>query len=96
MSYLRLNILIGIGRELAKALVSCNAEKVYAVSKTKANLDSLILEEPSIVPVELDISDWNEVRNVISKLGRIDGLVNNAGIAILESFFNIKPETFDR
>ena len=74
----------GIGREIAKQLAS-EGFKVFAgdiafdsVKNDKEQLD--------IVPLELDVSSlesWNKaVKEILDKEGRIDVLVNNAGINI--------------
>lgn len=85
----------GIGRELAKAFSLGKAEKVFALSRTKSHLDDLIKECPCIVPVPVDLTDWNFTKSAVESLGPVDILVNNAGTAILESFLKIKPESFD-
>ena len=70
----------GIGRELAKDVAKLGGE-VYAVSKTKENLDSLAKESERIHPVVADLSDWNNTRVVLEKLDVMDGVVNNAGVS---------------
>ncbi|XP_053407544.1 L-xylulose reductase-like [Mercenaria mercenaria] len=69
----------GIGRGVAIAL-SQSGCKVYAVSRTKSALDTLVEEYPSIVPIEADLCNWDDTRVIIEKLEALDGLVNNAGI----------------
>ena len=69
----------GIGRGIAIALVKSGAN-VYALSKTKANLDSLLKEEPNIQPIHQDLSDWDATRNVVDNIAVLDGLVNNAAV----------------
>ncbi|KAK7576213.1 hypothetical protein V9T40_012499 [Parthenolecanium corni] len=86
----------GIGYDIAKAFVKCGAEKVFALSKTKANLDKLAAESPLIVPVCVDLGDWNAARKAVESLGPIDVLINNAAVAECDSFFDVKPESIDR
>ncbi|XP_067005950.2 L-xylulose reductase [Anabrus simplex] len=83
----------GIGRELVKALVKCGAE-VTALSRTKSHLDTLAQEVP-VKTVCVDLSDWAATHAAVEAIGPVDCLVNNAAVAILESFLNIKPESFD-
>lgn len=52
-------------------------------------------EESAIIPICVDVNDWNSTRNAVESLGPIDVLVNNAGIAILEPFMEVTPEHFD-
>ena len=68
----------GIGRALVKALVKSGG-KVYALSRTKEPLDSLVKYSDKIYPVVIDISDWDRTRSVVEKLDTFDGVVNNAG-----------------
>ena len=63
------------------SLARCGV-KVYVLSKTKANLDNLIAEEPSIEPVHQDLSNWEETRETIEGLGEINGLINCAAVCL--------------
>lgn len=55
----------------------------------------MVAESPLIVPVCVDIGDWNATRKAVEKLGPIDILVNNAAVSKSESFFGVKPETIN-
>ncbi|CAG0880379.1 unnamed protein product [Cyprideis torosa] len=90
----------GIGRALVKRLYGIGAQ-VIALSKTKDFLESLKSECPDIQIVQQDLSNWNETRERVEwrpleSLPSVDGLVNNAGISILEPFLEVKEETFDK
>ncbi|XP_045188242.2 L-xylulose reductase-like [Mercenaria mercenaria] len=69
----------GIGRGVAIALSESGC-KVYALSRTKSTLDTLVEEHPSIVPIVADLCEWDDTREKLEKLEVLDGLVNNAGI----------------
>ncbi|XP_053407542.1 L-xylulose reductase-like [Mercenaria mercenaria] len=69
----------GIGRGVAIAL-SQSGCKVYALSRTKSTLDTLVEEYSSIAPIEADLCNWDDTRAKLEKLEALDGLVNNAGI----------------
>ena len=69
---------------------------VYALSKTKKNLDLLTSEEKNITSICVDLSDWNATKYALENLPPIHCLVNNAGIAILGPFLEAKPEEFDK
>nr|CAD7461877.1 unnamed protein product [Timema tahoe] len=86
----------GIGRDLVKRLLEYGAE-VVAISRTKKHLDSLEEEVKTIKlkTIHADLSDWNTARRAAQEAGPIDCLVNNAAVAILEPFFDIKPESID-
>lgn len=84
----------GIGRTIATELLKCGAQ-VLALSRTKADLDSLKEEHPTIDVVLCDLSNWEEARTVIEGLGAIDLLVNNAAVAVCEPCLVAKPDDFD-
>ncbi|XP_023676230.1 L-xylulose reductase [Paramormyrops kingsleyae] len=85
----------GIGRAAALALARGGAE-VIAVTRTQADLDSLVSECPSIKPVCVDLSDWDATDVALKDLGPVDLLVNNAAVGILTPFLEVTPEQFDR
>lgn len=85
----------GIGREITKLLVSCNA-KVIAVSKTALKLDLLKQELPSITIVCVDLSDWNATRDALKPFSNnVELLVNNAGYAKCTPLGEITEEECD-
>lgn len=77
----------GIGRAVALKFAREGA-KVVAVSRNSSLLDSLIAEaakeEGAVIKIVADISNETECRRVIeetlSRYGRLDTLVNNAGL----------------
>ena len=86
----------GIGRAIAIALARSGAN-VYALSKTKANLDSLIKEVPTVQPIHVDLQDWNETRKVVDEIEQLDGLVNNAAILpVHEDAVDVSKEVIDQ
>ncbi|XP_026172285.1 L-xylulose reductase [Mastacembelus armatus] len=84
----------GIGRATALALASCGA-KVIAVTRTQADLNSLVQECESITPVCVDLSDWVATEAALQEVGPIDLLVNNAAYATLQPFLEVTPDQFD-
>ena len=70
----------GIGRAVAVALSDAGC-KVYALSRTKSTLDTLVEKDSTIIPIVADLCDWEGTREKLEKLEVLDGLVNNAGIA---------------
>lgn len=84
----------GIGRETAIVLAEYGAE-VVAISRTHADLESL----KTIIgcqTIQADLSLPQEARRAAEEAGDIDLLVNNAGISILQSFFETTVEAFDQ
>ena len=53
--------------------------EVYALSRTKATLETLQAECPGIHVIQQDIANWDETRKKIEVLPLISLLVNNAG-----------------
>ncbi|XP_012672818.2 L-xylulose reductase [Clupea harengus] len=84
----------GIGRATVLALARCGAE-VTAVTRTQADLNSLVLECPSIRPVCVDLSEWETTEAALKDIGPVDLLVNNAACAMLQPFLEVTPEQFD-
>lgn len=85
----------GIGRGIVIELWRSGAE-VMAMSNNLENLVKLKNEYPAIGTTHVDLCDWNETRKVLSALGPFDGLVNSAGIIIMESFIDCTPDSFDK
>lgn len=87
----------GIGRATSLALARCGAE-VTAVTRTQADLDTLLLECPSIRPVCVDLADWDATAAALSDdiIGPVDLLVNNAAATSLSSFLEVTPTEFDK
>ncbi|XP_076305659.1 L-xylulose reductase-like isoform X3 [Tachypleus tridentatus] len=84
----------GIGQAIAKKLVECQAE-VIAVSKTKAHLDVLKAELPSIKTVCVDLSNWEATEEALKDIGPVDLLVNNAGVSRCQSLGDITADAID-
>jgi NAD(P)-dependent dehydrogenase (short-subunit alcohol dehydrogenase family) len=92
----------GIGRATALALVDEGAH-VVAVGRDEVKLAGVRTEasEPERLDVAVaDVSLPGQARQMIAtaaeRLGGVDVLVNGAGIAYLESLFDITEETWDR
>jgi NAD(P)-dependent dehydrogenase (short-subunit alcohol dehydrogenase family) len=84
----------GIGRDIVQYLIrECNAN-VIALSRTQADLDSL-REECDCEVVQVDLADVQATQRAIEAIDRVDLLVNNAGVAILEPFLTASVEAFD-
>lgn len=87
----------GIGRDLCERLDVLGAT-VYAISRSVEPLNELKATNPRIIIVQLDLSVWSSTRIELEKLFKnvkIDGLVNNAGIAICKPFMELNEKDFD-
>lgn len=71
----------GIGRALVEALLERGARKVYAATrKPEALADLAAASKGRVIPLQLDITDANQVENAVAQAGDVEVLVNNAGI----------------
>lgn len=96
----QLNIIFlsGIGRDLVKELLNVGA-KVIGVSRSGGPLNELKeeLKGANFQAIQLDLSDWNKTRETLSNLDvKLDGLVNNAGIAIIKPFSELTEDDYDQ
>lgn len=83
----------GIGREIARHLVACNAE-VLALSRTASDLVSL-QDETGCETICVDLGDVVATHEALAAAGDVELLVNNAGISILEPFLDVTVAAFD-
>ncbi|KAI5934076.1 L-xylulose reductase isoform X2 [Manis javanica] len=84
----------GIGRSTVQALHSAGAQ-VVAVSRTRADLDSLVRECPGVEPVCVDLGNWEATEQALGSVGPVDLLVNNAAVALLQPFLEVTKEACD-
>jgi NAD(P)-dependent dehydrogenase (short-subunit alcohol dehydrogenase family) len=84
----------GIGREIASMLHRFNAQ-VVALSRTEKDLQSL-KEEIGCDTIVAELGDAEAARRAAEEAGKIDHLVNNAAIAILEPFLKTTVEAWDK
>lgn len=84
----------GIGREIASMLHRFNAQ-VVALSRTENDLQSL-KEEIGCETIVAELGDPDAARRAAQEAGKIDLLVNNAAIAILEPFLETTVESWDK
>jgi L-xylulose reductase len=80
----------GIGREVAKQLIACGAE-VFAMGR-----DRDALAELGCHAVSVDVADQEQLATVLAELPVMHGLVNCAGISILESATQVSAQAFDQ
>ncbi|MGW1991257.1 SDR family oxidoreductase [Embleya sp. NPDC001921] len=71
----------GLGRAFTRALVERGARTVYAGAR-----DPSTVTDPGVTPIELDITDPDQVADVARRLDDVDLLVNNAGVSRSASF----------
>jgi NAD(P)-dependent dehydrogenase (short-subunit alcohol dehydrogenase family) len=91
----------GIGAAIARALMAQGAT-VHGIDRDPVGLESLAHEFPGrFIPYEADLADREATDRMLVLLGtalagRCDVLVNNAGIARVQSFVTTEDELLDR
>lgn len=94
----------GIGRAIAKKFAKHGYQVVvnYWQSEDQAFAlrDELIAQGSSVIAVQADVSDLDSVQKMVKKamdcFGKIDVLINNAGIAEMKLFTDIRPSYWNR
>ena len=88
----------GLGRACAIALAEAGANLVI-ISRTKKDLDevSKIIKKlrSKCKSYVCDITNYNEIKEIINKQAKIDILVNNAGNNIPEHFTKVKTKNME-
>jgi len=88
----------GLGRACAIALAEAGANLII-ISRTKKDLDevSKVIKKlrSKCRSYVCDITNYNEIKDIISKQAKIDILVNNAGNNIPEHFTKVKTKNME-
>jgi len=92
----------GIGRELTFLLAETGA-RVVPTARTDADLDALAAEARSkgfaVFPQKLDVLDVASIKAAVAAIvaahGRIDVLVNNAGLGFARAAFDVSEADWD-
>jgi NAD(P)-dependent dehydrogenase (short-subunit alcohol dehydrogenase family) len=84
----------GIGRDLVVTLANQGAT-VYALTKTPELLLQLQKELPSVKPILVDLSNWEETKAALETIEAVDHVVNNAGVAVSKPLLETTGEEFD-
>jgi NAD(P)-dependent dehydrogenase (short-subunit alcohol dehydrogenase family) len=71
----------GIGRAIAEALLAKGAKKVYAAVRDVDTLGDL-RSDARIVPLQLDVTDAEQVRTAAALASDVDLVISNAGVAL--------------
>ncbi len=88
----------GLGKACAIALAEAGANLII-ISRTKNDLDNVsrIVKKYKVKckPYVCDITNYNQIKSIINKQGRIDILINNAGTNIPEHFTKVKKKNME-
>ena len=95
-------LVTGAGKGLGKACALALAEagtNLILISRTKKDLDNVSKKAKKFkVKCEsyvCDVTDYEELKEVVNKQNRIDVLINNAGTNIPEHFLEVKTENME-
>src|SRR6187402_386919 len=93
---------VGIGRTVALLLAQQGASVVIN-GRDEKKLETAFKSFPSgskVLAVAADVSDSQQAAMLIEKtiahFGRLDALINNAGVSLNADFANTKPEVFKK
>jgi 3-oxoacyl-[acyl-carrier protein] reductase len=94
----------GIGTHIAKALARAGAKVVVNYASSQASADQVVAEIRAAggeaIAVRADVSKTSEVKalfdTTIAQFGKVDLLINNAGIAIYKMIKDTTDDDFDR
>ncbi|SDR09509.1 3-oxoacyl-[acyl-carrier protein] reductase [Chryseobacterium soldanellicola] len=94
----------GIGAEVAKKIAEAGAKVIVNFAGSKADADNVVEEIKKkggdAIVVQADVSKPEDVKSLfdqsIAHYGRIDVLINNAGIMITKTIQETTDEDFDR
>lgn len=86
----------GIGKTITQKLSALGAT-VYALDINENGLNNLVKECPSVRPIVVNLTDWDQTKNAVEKIECLDMVVNNAGIMHSPtSFLDIDKSVFDK
>ncbi len=88
----------GLGRACALALAEVGVNLIL-ISRTKKDLDAVSKKAKKFKikckSYVCDVTDYEELKEIINKQSRIDVLINNAGTNIPEHFLEVKTENME-
>lgn len=90
----------GIGKEIAKELAKQRIKVIANYNKSEYEAKQLQIEYPEIDIFKADVSKRDEVKQMVdytlNKYGKIDILINNAGIAETKLFTDVTDEDWNK
>lgn len=87
-------LVTGVSGKIGNAIAKKLLEKGYLVYGTYLTR-TIEKMKGDFLPVKLDVRDSKAIFNLASQIGRVDVLVNNAGIASMSEFLHIKEREWD-
>lgn len=81
-----------MGKVIAGRLIALDAH-VFAIGRDVENLP--FTAGRKFTKVTVDVGEWDSAYNKVLEMGPVHGLVNNAGVAHIESFFDTTKHGWD-
>jgi NAD(P)-dependent dehydrogenase (short-subunit alcohol dehydrogenase family) len=75
----------GIGRALVDEAISRGAKRIYAGTRGA----TLQIADERVTPLTLDVTSATQIQQAVDKVGTLDVLINNAGVAIYDDLSNL-------
>ncbi len=75
----------GIGRALVDEALRRGVERIYAGTR-----GAFEITDQRVTPITLDVTDPSHIKQAVERIGSLDVLVNNAGIAIYDDLTNFE------
>src|ERR1700712_1402876 len=69
----------GIGQALVNEALNRGAKKVYAGTRVPLNHP-----DKRVAPLNLDVTNMTQIQEAVSEIGKLDLLINNAGVAFYD------------
>ena len=68
------------------------------MTRSQTDLDALVEECPGVQPIQLEISNWEETKRVLTQKvpGNVDVLINNAAVLGLDPLLTVSGDEIDR
>uniref|UniRef100_A0A2H8TUC9 L-xylulose reductase n=1 Tax=Melanaphis sacchari TaxID=742174 RepID=A0A2H8TUC9_9HEMI len=82
----------GMGEKITQRLLDLGAFVYAVVEKEKGAAKAL----PNTKQIFCDVSDWKDTYNKMYEIGPVHGLVNNAGVAVIEPFFDVTENGWNK
>lgn len=71
----------GIGRGFAEEFIAAGAKKIYLGARNLGTLAEFVASNPKrLIPLQLDVTNPDDIRNAAQKAGDTKILINNAGV----------------
>lgn len=79
----------GIGKAITEELISKGIKTIYAGARNIASLSDLQNRYGNkIIPIQLDVTNADSIKEAASKVGDLDILINNAGVFSVGKIFS--------